>query len=221
MIVRISTLMAVIFALFSVSSAQASNPPSTCNSSHKPMVMVHGWNDNTRAFNSMKSYLANNGFSTCKMYTFGYSSTRNSNKTSAYYLRNYMNNVSSQNGGKKVTLITHSNGGLVGRWYRVMLGGTAKNDRFVALGAPHRGTSSAYLCFDPACYEMRPGSSFINALGGRGCQYSIWSNVDAIINPSSSAACGYSYRTPGLIGHGGLLWRVGSLNILKNLIPKY
>jgi len=185
------------------------------------MVMVHGWNDNTNAFNAMKDYLTENGYSTCKMYTFGYDSNRNSNKTSASYLRNYVNNVSRNNGGKDVTVIAHSNGGLVARWYRVMLGGTFVNDRFIALGTPHNGTTSANLCFDPACYEMRPGSSFIQALAGRGCQYSLWSNADAIVNPSSSAKCGYNYHVGMAMDHGGLLWRKLSLDILKPLIPKY
>ena len=205
---------------FSIGEAAAATS-SSCNPNHKPIILIHGWADNNRTFNVMKNYLSDQGFSTCKMYTFRYSSTRDSNKTSARRLRNYVNSVSRSNGGQKVTIVAHSNGGLVSRWYRVFEGGYSKNDRFVSLGTPHSGTTSAYLCFDPACYEMRPGSTFLRSLAGRGCDYAIWSEVDAIINPSSSARCGRSYRTAGLVDHEGLLWRIESLSILKNLIPKY
>lgn len=193
----------------------------SCNNSHKPIVMVHGWLSGTYAFNTMKNYLEDRGYSTCKMYTFGYNYRRDSNKTSASRLSSYVNSVSNANGGKKVTIIAHSNGGLVSRWYRAKLGGYSKNDRFIALGTPHRGTSSAYACFDAACYDMRPNSSFLRSLGGSGCQYSIWTNEDIIVIPYSSSQCGSNYRVPGYASHNGLLTDSDSLNIVRYLTPKY
>ena len=45
------------------------------------------------------------------------------------------------------------------------LGGTAKVDEWVSLGGPNHGTSTALPCFwNTSCFEMQPGSSFLNAL---------------------------------------------------------
>lgn len=81
--------------------------------------------------------------------------------------------VRSQTGAARVDLIGHSQGGLVARYYVKNLGGAAKVDRVVSLGAPHYGTYVANLvaffgfgnCAGVvACVQMSIGSSFLDAL---------------------------------------------------------
>lgn len=209
------------FSFVANASNNGGSSDGICSGYQKPTIFVHGWNDDSRAWDTMINRYASAGYSRCTMFRFGYNSARYSNKYSARLLRNYVDNVRRANGYKKVNIIAHSNGGLVTRWYRVYEGGYYANNRFISAGTPHAGTSSAYLCSDPACYEMRPGSSFLRSLNGRGCDRSVWSPTDGIINPSSSAAaCGWTYRTIGM-GHSGLLWRNEVFNIMRPMTPKY
>ena len=94
---------------------------------------------------------------------------------------------------------------MITRQFRVFEGGYAANDRFVSLAAPHNGTSWAYACFNPSCADMRPGSNHITALAGQGCDRSIWSALDGVILPASSAICGQSTQTSS-VDHLTMLW---------------
>ncbi len=165
-------------------------PTLAAASPDRPIVFVHGYGGKGGNWDTMESRFNNEGWN--HTYKFNYSSLTRSNKTSAGQLRDAVNWVRSQHGWNTVNLVAHSNGGLVVRWYRVFLGGSNANHRFVSLGSPHSGTSWAYGCFSPACFEMRYGSSFLNDLNGRGCDRSLWSSCDAIIIPNSSARCGNS-----------------------------
>ena len=90
------------------------------------------------------------------------------------------------------------------RAFRVHNGGSAVMRRFVTLGTPHSGTTTAYGCFSPACFDMRPASLFLLGLAGRGCDRSLWSSVDGIILPAGSARCGSSTQVAS-VGHLSLL----------------
>lgn len=165
-----------------------------------PIVFVHGYAGATWNWNIMTSRFTGSGYPSSKLYKFGYNSLIYSNKTSASQLSSFVNSVRSYNANAAVDSVAHSNGGLVVRWFRVKLGGTAKMRRFVTLGTPHRGTTWAYGCISPACFEMRAGSSFLNDLAGQGCDRSLWSAWDGIILPASSAQCGSSTQTAN-VGH--------------------
>lgn len=177
-------------------------PPSGCSA--EPIVMVHGYLGSTSNFGTMESRLQSAGQPSCALYKFGYNSTGSSNKTSASRLKSFVDGALSSTGQAKARLIAHSNGGLVSRWYRVFDGGSRKTSRLITLGTPHQGTTWAYGCISPACFEMRPNSSFLQDLGGKGCDVSLWSNADAIILPNSSAKCGKSTQTKS-VGHLTLL----------------
>ncbi len=207
-------ILITALALFATGSAFALNPgdgDGDTGASNAPVIFVHGYAGNNRQWSDMERNFRSNGYSSSELYTFGYSSTTRSNSNSAGSLRSFVNNVRS-NHSQDPHIVAHSNGGLVARYYLVNLGGSSNTGRFVSLGSPHSGTTTAYACFSPACFDMRPGSSFLNQLAGRGCDRSIWSSVDAVINPTSSARCGTSIRGPS-IGHIALMSdsRVGSL----------
>lgn len=170
----------------------------------EPLVFVHGYSGSNSNWDTMVSRFTASGYPSSKLYRFGYNSFVYSNKTSASQLSSFVNNVRANNANTRVSVIAHSNGGLVTRWYRVKQGGTAAMRRFVTLGTPHKGTSWAYGCASPACFEMRYGSSFLNDLAGQGCDRSLWSASDGIVIPASSAQCGVSTQTAS-VGHITLL----------------
>ncbi len=170
----------------------------------EPIIMVHGYSGSTSSFNTMESRLKADGQPACALYKFGYNSLGISNKTSASQLKSFVDGALNNSGQAKARLIAHSNGGLVSRWYRVFEGGSRKTSKLITLGTPHKGTTWAYACVSPACFEMRPNSSFLQSLAGKGCDVSLWSDADEIILPNSSAQCGNSIQTKS-VGHNTLL----------------
>lgn len=205
----ILTFLTLILSVFSLQSYAA------C--SKQPIVFVHGYAGSTGQWNNMINRFAADGWPSCAFYKFSYSSLSQSNKTSAAKLEDYVNWVKQQTGWSKVNVVAHSNGGLVSRWYRVFENGYASNDDLVTIGTPHEGTSWAYACYSPACYEMRYNSRFLRDLRGRGCDTSIWSSGDEIINPDSSARCGSSFHV-GYWGHNIMLDLNATYQLVKSNI---
>lgn len=183
-------------------SVLAAGAAQACTSA--PVVFVHGYSGWAGQFDGMISRFQNDGVPACALYKFGYSSLSKSNKTSARELSSFIASIRPTHANRRAKIIAHSNGGLVSRWYRVFEGGSSATDRLVTLGSPHKGTSWAYGCFSPACFEMRAGSSFLKDLAGRGCDVSLWSDRDEIIIPNSSAQCGTSVQTAS-VSHLGLM----------------
>jgi pimeloyl-ACP methyl ester carboxylesterase len=90
--------------------------------------------------------------------------------TSAASLASFVDQVLANTGAERVDLIGHSQGGLVARHYVKYLGGDAKVDSLISLGAPHYGTLSANIvtflglgtCLGvPSCEEMSQGSAYL------------------------------------------------------------
>ncbi|NES12191.1 MULTISPECIES: alpha/beta fold hydrolase [Micromonospora] len=96
-------------------------------------------------------------------------------RESARALSSYVNQVRAATGAAKVDLVTHSEGGLVSRWYVKFLGGADKVDHYISLGSPQYGTYVANIinfvglgsCVGiVACQQMSIGSSFLADLNG-------------------------------------------------------
>ncbi len=84
-----------------------------------------------------------------------------------------MDQVRATTGATKVDLVTHSEGGLVSRWYVKFLGGGDKVGRYISLGTPQYGTYVANImnfvglgsCVGVvACQQMTIGSDFLASL---------------------------------------------------------
>lgn len=196
---------AVVLSLSGMGAASAQS---------EPIVFIHGYGGGNFNWDTMVPRFTASGYPSSKLYRFSYNSFVYSNKTSASQLSSYVNAVRANNGYSPVSIIAHSNGGLVTRWFRAKLGGAAKMRRFITLGTPHKGTSWAYGCISPACFDMRYGSSFINELAGQGCDRSLWSATDGIVIPASNAQCGWSTQTAN-VSHLGLLSDASVYNLVR------
>lgn len=187
----------------------------TC-AANEPVIFIHGYANATYHWDTMVARFKADGYPAAKLYRFGYNSLVYSNRSSAAALRDYVAAVRAANGGAKVALIGHSNGGLVARWYLAKLGGQSGVRRFISIGTPHRGSTWAYGCTSPVCFEMRPYSLFLTELNGAGCDRSLWSATDGLVFPYTSAQCGTSTRTANvthndLIRDAGVYWQVREL----------
>jgi triacylglycerol lipase len=101
--------------------------------------------------------------------------------------------------GRRVAVITHSQGGMEGRWaVRWWSGARAAVDDLIDLASPNHGIYGADGCASsgncwPAVWQMREGSAFLEALNGGdetpgSVSYSqLYSQTDELVEPSSTA----------------------------------
>jgi len=98
-------------------------------------------------------------------------STRKSERIENYALRlrDIINKIRQKSSSEKVTIISHSMGGLVGREY-IRLFEDYNIDKFIMIGTPNKGLKgkSASLCSvfgsSKECEDMKEGSVFLNIL---------------------------------------------------------
>ncbi|WP_346122926.1 triacylglycerol lipase [Micromonospora coerulea] len=160
-------------------------------SSSNPILFVHGWNSSASTWDTMISRFQANGWPSSHLRAFSYN-TSQSNATTAQTVSQEVDKLLAATGATKVDIITHSMGGLSSRYYLKNLASRGKVDRWVSLGGPNHGTSSANTCFSTACVEMRVGSTFLNTLNsgdetpGAFTYGTWWSSCDGVINPADS-----------------------------------
>ncbi len=89
---------------------------------------------------------------------------------SAAELKTFVNRVLTATGTTKVSMVGHSQGGMMPRYYIKFLGGAAKVDDLVGLAPSNHGTSNpllltpglSHLC--PSCLQQKTGSAFLKQL---------------------------------------------------------
>ncbi|MFI7577296.1 esterase/lipase family protein [Micromonospora sp. NPDC049497] len=177
--------------------------------SSDPILFVHGWNSSASTWNTMISRFQANGWPASHLRAFSYN-TSQSNATTAEIVRQEVETLLANTGASKVDIVTHSMGGLSSRYYLKNIAST-KVDRWVSLGGPNHGTSSANTCFSTACVEMRIGSTFLANLNatdetpGTPTYGTWWSRCDGVINPTDSTVLSGAKNTrTACIGHMSL-----------------
>lgn len=176
-----------------------------------PIVFVHGWNSNGTIWTTMIDRFKTDGYTDAQLHAFSYDFSR-SNATTAGIIQRKVDSIRTATGAPKVDVITHSMGGLSGRYYVKNLGGTSTVDAWVSLGGPNHGTSTANVCFQTSCLEMRPNSRFLADLNkrdetpGTTVRWGTWwSPCDAVILPQSSTPLnGATNRQTACIAHSVL-----------------
>lgn len=92
-----------------------------------------------------------------------------------------------------VSVVGHSLGGLVARWWVQEMGGHARTDRVVTIATPHAGTDNARNKPGSVAAALRPGSPVIERLARRRREVdlphaAIAAGFDRMCTPPSSAA---------------------------------
>ena len=179
-------------------------------SAHDPILFVHGWNSSSSTWNTMVSRFQADGWTSSELNNWSYN-WHQSNATTAADIQAKVNSILAATGATKVDIISHSMGALSSRYYIKNLGGDQKVDDWVSLGGPNHGTSTANFCSDVSCVEMRPNSTFLNALNSGdetpgAVNYGTWSSpCDEVINPHSSVALnGATNTTTACLSHSAL-----------------
>jgi triacylglycerol lipase len=118
--------------------------------------------------------------------------------TSAGQLARFVDAVLGATRARKVSLVGHSQGGMMPRWYIKFLGGAAKVDDLVGLAPSNHGTTNpgafvAGATFCPACDQQRAGSPFLQQLNagdetpGTASYTVVETRYDEVVTPFTSA----------------------------------
>lgn len=192
---RISFAAAALLFVAGCSSDNLTGPEprsAVLVATRNPVLFVHGWNSSGAAWFTMIERFKVDNYSEQELFNWSYYSAQ-SNAITAQELSRKVDSILTVTGASKVDIVTHSMGALSTRYYIKNLTGGNKVDDFVSLGGPNHGTNTAFFCGQTACAEMRPNSSFLNALNkkdetpGRVISYATWwSACDEVINPQRS-----------------------------------
>jgi triacylglycerol esterase/lipase EstA (alpha/beta hydrolase family) len=134
-----------------------------------PAVIVHGtFGDSMSLLGRLSASLRRAGY--C-VFAIDYGNRATGPiEQSAAQLKTFVDRVLAATGAAKVSMVGHSQGGMMPRYYIKFLGGAGKVDDLVGLSPSNHGTANpltltpglGYLC--PACAQQRTGSSFLRHL---------------------------------------------------------
>jgi triacylglycerol lipase len=199
------TLLAVALATAALLAPAASAV------AHDPILFVHGWNGSESNWTTMISNFSTEGWTREELNNWRYN-TSQSNVTTAREVATKVEAILRATGASKVDIIAHSMGSLNTRYYLKNLGGAARVDDWVSLGGPNHGTSSANVCGEASCVEMRIESTFLRELNatdetpGTTSYGTWWSSCDEFINPDESVLLsGATNTAAGCVGHIALV----------------
>lgn len=191
---------------------------------HDPILFVHGWNASSSTWTTMVSRFKADGWTSAELVNWSYN-FRQSNATTAAQIQQKVDSIIRVTGATKVDIITHSMGTLSARYYIRNLGGDGKVDALVSLGGANHGTTTAGLCFDTSCIEMRPNSTFLTNLNsidetwGTPRYATWWSDCDEVINPHSSVLLSGAINTQtACMNHSSLHEDAGVYQQVRDMV---
>ena len=173
----------------------------------EPVVLVHGtFGDRKHLLEKLSQTVHDNGF--C-VFSLDYGNRGIEDiATSAQTLKTFVDKVLAATGAQKVSMVGHSQGGMMPRYYIKFLGGKPKVDDLVGLVPSNHGTGDTgpdnpitgpllqMLC--PACLQQSAGSAFLTKLNagdetpGKVSYTQITTRYDEVVTPYLSA-----YLAPG------------------------
>jgi triacylglycerol lipase len=176
----------------------------------RPVVLVHGtFGDMTVSWNLISPALARRGYCVFAL-DYGNRGTGRI-EDSAAQLRDFVNKVLKATGAGKVSIVGHSQGGMMPRYYIKFLGGAAKVDDLVGLAPSNHGTTTplappaGQYASCPACTQQVAGSSFLRHLNGGDetpglVSYTqVETSHDEVVTPYSSAFLKPGPRTTNVL----------------------
>src|SRR3954470_5660357 len=193
----IVALAAAATFAFAAAPAQAYNDFSCRPSAAHPVpvVLVHGTFANSAgSWTLVDTALRADGYCTFAL-DYGNNAT-GAIEGSAQQLSDFVDRVLAATGASKVSIVGHSQGGMMPRYYVKNLGGDAKVDDLVGLAPSNHGTDNPFAARAsgcPACVEQAAGSPFLTALNagdespGAVSYTQVETRYDEVVTPYTSA----------------------------------
>jgi len=163
----------------------------------RPVVLVHGTFLDMSSWSSVSPALAADGYCVFALDYGG--NALGPVPESAAQVKAFIVKVLDATGARKVAIVGHSQGGMIGRWVVKELGGARLIAEIIGLSPSNHGTTQplagplgATVC--PACKDQMAGSDFINELNsgddspGRRISYTVLqTRYDEVVTPFSNA----------------------------------
>jgi triacylglycerol lipase len=137
-----------------------------------PVLLLYGFMGTRRVFNVFESRLRRDGYCVWSINLGGLFDVFNTRgiDESAALVREKVERLYERYQLGPLSIIGHSKGGLIGRYYVKRLGGHQRVRNLITLGTPHHGTPTAYLgvltmgFVAKSVWQMTPMSPFIRSL---------------------------------------------------------
>ncbi len=131
------------------------------NSNWLPILLIHGYGEDSRVWNSWRYWLGADNFS--GVYPIAFSDDKcGSVEEHATELNNIVNGILHDTGSQKVNIVAHSKGGLDARWY-IAHGGADKVANLIMIGTPNSGSPVGWIdftgCLPGSDSDLIPGSA--------------------------------------------------------------
>ncbi|GAA4852518.1 esterase/lipase family protein [Kitasatospora terrestris] len=165
--------------------------PVTAPPHHGPVLLLHGLVDNRAVFGPLLRHLHRHGWT--HLHALNHSPLTADVRAAAVLLARHVEWAARAHDGRPVTLIGHSLGGLIARYYVQRLGGAGLAPHVVTLATPHEGTAVARLpALLPITRQLRPGSDLLVELRrpAPGCTArftALAAELDEVVVPRRSA----------------------------------
>ena len=185
----------------------------TINDEHPPVLLIHGYLGTRGSMFIMERRLNDDGVCVIS-FNLGTLNMRDI-RTSAFLIHRKIESILAQTRVKKIDIIGHSMGGLIGLYYVKKLGGHEKVRKLVMMGTPLRGTWAALLgvatvgLISRSSWQLLPNSRFLRELNDgplpRGVQlYTIAAQRDWVC-PIDSTTCDEAESFVVPMGHSSLV----------------
>jgi triacylglycerol lipase len=138
----------------------------------QPVLLLHGLLGTRRSCELLEQRLRADGYGVFSIDLGGLAGAFNTRSIdeSAELVRDKVEGLYARYPLGPLSIIGHSKGGLIGRYYIERLGGEARVRTLVTLGTPHQGTPRAYWgcatvgLLAPSVWQMTPRSAFLRRL---------------------------------------------------------
>ncbi len=138
----------------------------------RPVLLIYGFLGTRRSFEVIERRLRRDGYCVFSVNLGGLFDAFNTRgiDESAEKVRDKVERLYARYSLGPLSIIGHSKGGLIGRYYVKRLGGDRRVQTLVTLASPHNGSPTAYLglplmgALAPSIWQMTPMSPFIRRL---------------------------------------------------------
>jgi pimeloyl-ACP methyl ester carboxylesterase len=183
------------------------------NESHPPVLLIHGFLGTRGSMWPLEQRLAKEGIVVFS-FNLGTFNSRDI-RTSAFLIHRKIEAILAQTNVKKIDIVGHSMGGLIGLYYVKKLGGAAKVRKLIMMGTPVRGTWVALAgvatlgLWSASSWQLLPRSHFLRELDQGNLPpevqyYTLAADRDWVCPPSSTALEGATNIRVSL-GHSSLV----------------
>jgi pimeloyl-ACP methyl ester carboxylesterase len=153
--------LASIWCITIISGSLLSVNAQQHNPNRIPIILIHGYGEDSRIWNSWIHWLGGDNFSNIYPITFQSDDLCGSTQQHAMELKNIIDKIQNDTGSQKVNIVAHSKGGLDARWH-IANSGIDKVANLIMIGTPNAGSPAAFLdisgCHVGSDIDLFPGS---------------------------------------------------------------